>query len=175
MNKISLTDDERESFHNANSILKLIMDSAEFKSIVKEIYGNDIKLATVKKELYIYDKIEMKLYKKPKAEKNTGEKKETHFTKKIEPTERSEKLWNLVKDFENLKIANIDQERTTSYSDIRTMVYSYIKNNNLRDQDRNIRVDDTLRELAPEYLGDVDYIDKADAISAIHKITKEIL
>ena len=162
------------NFCNANLILKLIIDSRDFKGIVKDIYGNDVKVSSVKNMLSVYDKIEKKLYKRPKVERKDSEKRETHFTKHVDPTDKSKHLFNLVKDHEKLSIKN-DQTKVTSYSDVRTMIYSYIRNNDLKDQELGTRVDNELRRLAPESLKNVEYITKKDGNTTIHRITKEIL
>jgi hypothetical protein len=179
MSRISLTKKEIGKLEDANCVLHFLTNNKEFKTLVKNIYGEGTKPKEIERLFSIFDKIERKISeKKERSEKKSSENgesppKEIHFTKPVDTTRKSKMLAELVYDLD-IKNLRYDQHKNTCSTDVRTMIASYIRKKNLRDPERGTRIDKNLRNLAPRTLENIDIIPKSDR-KTVHDITKEIL
>lgn len=162
MSKVKYTDKEVSDINNACDILDIIRSHPSFQELVVEIYGKDVHPKSVQKYLTKINNVRKKINKNVKEETNDT-KREIYFERKRDVTEASLYLYDITKRIPDVKSRlRFNQKEYTCQIDIRIMMYAYIRYNNLRDENKGVRIDKHMKELAPSILGNMDHIPKTD-------------
>jgi hypothetical protein len=148
--KLRMTKKQFIEFKNACLVLGILSTDKRFIDVIKTIVGDvkttDIMSGFVNPIINVPKRVPKRSRKK--ADQTPGrEKKESYFTKGISATERSKLLYSQVSAVEGLyeKFWFKDQKETTCIVDLRSMLYAYLKSDDMNEKFLKTIVPDTVK------------------------------
>jgi len=174
--KISLTSVDADDFELAVHLVDKLLTEKDHLRVsvgcVLDVGPKDVNDAM--KILGVFRRVYDKEEKKEGRKKGKGETTRTNYLVKArQPTEKSKSLFSMIKTNIELRYDQVDE---TCPTDVDKLIREYVRQEKLVDDaEKRTRVDDFLRDLAPETFGGRTYYSRKDELSVVGKARTEIL